>query len=69
MEWNGKWTTTPPSVSGWYWWRLSAEQPGELVYANIETAVVSDQYGKAHDLDTIFEGQWSSEPLPQPQEQ
>jgi hypothetical protein len=61
------WTTRTPTQPGWYWWRLQRNAPKQVLLVKTDMSV-HGLNGRADHIDELIDGEWSSEPLGEPEE-
>lgn len=66
-----EWTTSKPTKPGWYWWRRDPSVISTIVhlYVGREDGVLFMclEGGAGLAVDRL-QGEWSSEPIPEPKE-
>jgi hypothetical protein len=63
------WTTEKPKQEGWYWYKCPSEYDSVISVSKVELATDSKLHARIRCADFIVEnlnGQWSSDPIPEP---
>lgn len=67
-ERESTWTTQQPSKPGWYWARTNMNYRAVIAYVDEHRQVLFPGHDYMVDFSEVTDGQWSSEPIKEPEE-